>query len=70
MGNRKYRYITFQNDTAFTGHNELFVDPAHLNHLGAEKITAALLDRISTEHEEIDLKAVDQSNECPWVNAR
>ncbi len=47
MGDREYLYSTFQNDTAFTGHNELFDDPAHLNHVGAEKFTAALLDSIN-----------------------
>ena len=47
MGEREFLYITFKNDTAFTGHKELFDDPVHLNHIGAKNFTAAFLDSIN-----------------------
>lgn len=43
-----YHLFNFQNHEAFTGHRELFVDPAHMNHQGAELFTSMLADSISS----------------------
>lgn len=45
--NRKYLYFNFLNNPEFTGHKELFVDPSHMNQIGAEKFSKALLDSIA-----------------------
>ena len=46
-GRDAYPLFDFRNNDEFTGHKELFADPAHMNHLGAEKFSRMLADSLS-----------------------
>ncbi len=52
-GNRDLIYLDFRNNPTYTGNDSLFVDPAHMNHIGAERFTLSLIDSlksINTSH--------------------
>lgn len=45
---KKYPLMDFRNDSDYINHNELFVDPSHMNHLGAKKFSQNIADCIKS----------------------
>jgi len=43
-------YLNFINDSSFTGQDSLFVDPSHMNRLGAGKFTRLLIDSLKAKN--------------------